>query len=133
MLRWTEQHDIQDEVEKRRKLERPSIEDLLAATPKASLDLIASVLFTVIEELRRRAVIAAERIGAESFIVAGGVASNTGLRERGMRESGLPIYFPSLSLATDNAAMIAGAAFPKFERQEFAGLDLRATAGLVLA
>jgi N6-L-threonylcarbamoyladenine synthase len=133
VLRWTEQHDIKDEIEKRRKLHCPSIDDLLKATPKATLDLIASFQYTVIEELLRRSVISAEQIGAESFIVAGGVASNTGLRERAMRESGLPIYFPSLGLATDNAAMIAAAAFPKFERHEFAGLDLKAQASLVLA
>jgi tRNA N6-adenosine threonylcarbamoyltransferase len=133
VLRWTQQHDIKDEIEKRRKLQRPSIDDLRSATPKATLDLIASFQYTVIEELLRRAVISAEQIGAESFIVAGGVASNTGLRERAMRESGLPVYFPSLALATDNAAMIAAAAFPKFERQEFAGFDLKAQASLVLA
>ena len=61
------------------------------------------------------------------------MASNAGLRERAMRESGLRMYFPSPNLATDNAAMIAAAAFPKFERKEFAGLDLRAEASLVLA
>lgn len=133
VLRWTEQHDLKDEIEKRRKLERPSIDDLLSATPKATLDLIASFQYTVIEELLRRAVISAEQIGAASFIVAGGVASNTGLRERAMRETGVPVYFPSLSLATDNAAMVAAAAFPKFERREFAGLDLKAQASLMLA
>jgi N6-L-threonylcarbamoyladenine synthase len=131
--RWTEQHDIKDEIERRRKLHRMSIDDLLSTTPKATLDLIASFQYTVIEELLRRSVISAEQIAAESFIVAGGVASNTALRERAMRESGLPVYFPSFGLATDNAAMIAAAAFPKFERQEFAGLDLRAQASLVLA
>jgi N6-L-threonylcarbamoyladenine synthase len=133
VLRWTEQHDIKDEIENRRKLQRSSIDDLLSATPKTTLDLIASFQYTVIEELLRRAVIAAEQIGAESFIVAGGVASNRGLRERAMQESGFRVYFPSLALATDNAAMIAAAAFPKFERQEFASLDLRAQASLVLA
>jgi N6-L-threonylcarbamoyladenine synthase len=50
-----------------------------------------------------------------------------------MRESRLPVFFPSPKLATDNAAMIAAAAFPKFERKQFAGLDLRAQASLVLA
>jgi len=133
VLRWTEQHDIKDEIEKRRKLRRRGIDELLSATPKSTLDLIASFQYTVIEELLRRAVMSAEEIGAESFIVAGGVASNAGLSERAMRESGLTMYLPSPHLATDNAAMIAAAAFPKFERKEFAGLDLRAEASLVLA
>jgi N6-L-threonylcarbamoyladenine synthase len=133
VLRWTEQNDIKDEIEKRRKLQRPTIDDLLSATPKATLDLIASFQYTVIEELLRRAVISAEQIDAESFIVAGGVASNTALRHRAVRESGLRVYFPSLALATDNAAMISAAAFPKLARREFASLDLRAQASLVLA
>jgi N6-L-threonylcarbamoyladenine synthase len=133
VLRWTEQHDIKNEVDERRKLQRPTVEELLSATPKSTLDLIASFQYTVIEELLRRSMISAEQIGAESFIVAGGVASNSGLRERATRESRLPVFFPSPKLATDNAAMIAAAAFPKFERKEFAGLDLRAQASLVLA
>jgi N6-L-threonylcarbamoyladenine synthase len=133
VLRWTQQHDIKDEIEKRRRLQQPTLDDLLSNTSKATLDLIASFQSTVIEELLRRLVSSAEQIGAESVIVAGGVACNAGLRARAMRESGLPIYFPSRGLATDNAAMIAAAAFPKFERQEFAGLDLRAQPSMVLA
>jgi N6-L-threonylcarbamoyladenine synthase len=43
------------------------------------------------------------------------------------------VYFPTAGLATDNAAMIAAAAFPKLERLEFAGYDLRARANLALA
>jgi N6-L-threonylcarbamoyladenine synthase len=46
---------------------------------------------------------------------------------------GLPVYFPKPGLATDNAAMIAAAAFPLYERGEFAGLDLKAQANLALA
>jgi N6-L-threonylcarbamoyladenine synthase len=45
----------------------------------------------------------------------------------------LPVYFPSAGLSTDNAAMIAAAAFPKLARREFAGLDIAAQAGLTLA
>ena len=133
VLRWTEQHDIKDEIEKRRGLERPTIDALRTASSNATLDLIASFQHTVIEELLRRLVIAADQICAESIIVAGGVASNAGLRERATRETGLTFYFPSPGLATDNAAMIAAAAFPKFERHEFAGFDLKAHAGLMLA
>jgi N6-L-threonylcarbamoyladenine synthase len=133
VLRWKEQHNIGHEIETRRKLRRPTLDELLSATPKPTLDLLASFQYTVIEELLRRLTTSAEQIGAESVIVAGGVAGNTGLRDRGMRESHLPIYFPSSNLATDNAAMIAAAAFPKFKRQEFAGFDLRAEASLVLA
>jgi N6-L-threonylcarbamoyladenine synthase len=132
VLRWTQRHDIKDEIEKRRKLQGPALDELLSNTSKATLDLIASFQHTVIEELLCRLRSSAEQIDAESVIVAGGVAGNAGLRERAIRESALPVYFPSPRLATDNAAMIAAAAFPKFERQEFAGLDLRAQPSLML-
>ncbi len=133
VLRWTQQHNITDEIEVRRKLQHPTFHELLSATPKPTLDLLASFQYTVIEELLRRVMKSAEQIGAESVIVAGGVAGNSGLRDRAGRESGVPVYFPSSNLATDNAAMIAAAAFPKFGRQEFAGFDLKAEASLVLA
>jgi N6-L-threonylcarbamoyladenine synthase len=44
-----------------------------------------------------------------------------------------PVYFPSPGLSTDNAAMIAAAAFLKLERTDFAGLDIAAQANLTLA
>jgi N6-L-threonylcarbamoyladenine synthase len=43
------------------------------------------------------------------------------------------VYFPTPGLSTDNAAMIAAAAFPKLARGEFAGLDVNAQANLALA
>jgi N6-L-threonylcarbamoyladenine synthase len=45
---------------------------------------------------------------------------------------GLPVYFPSRPLSTDNAAMIAAAAYPKFLTKDFASLDFSAEAGLRL-
>jgi len=62
------------------------------------------------------------------------VACNTGLRDAA-RELHLPypVHFPTPALSTDNAAMIAAAAFPKFERGEFTDLSAPATAGLALA
>ncbi len=79
VLRWTEQSDIANEVERRKQLQNPRFEDWLAATPQRTLDLLASFQATVIEELLRRAVTSADQLGAESVIVAGGVASNRGL------------------------------------------------------
>jgi N6-L-threonylcarbamoyladenine synthase len=133
VLRWTEQHDIRDEIAGRKKLQNPTIEELRSATPQATLDLLASFQHTVIDELLRRATISAEQIGAEAVLVAGGVACNAGLRKRALEERGLDFYFPTADLSTDNAAMIAAAAFPKFQRKEFSGLDLKAQATLVLA
>ena len=131
VLRWTEQHDLREEIAARKQLRNPA--DWLAVTPQATLDLLASFQHTVIEELLRRAIVSADRIGAESVIVGGGVASNAGLRKQALEETGLHFYFPSAGLATDNAAMIAAAAFPKFQRQEFAGFELKAQASLMLA
>lgn len=133
VLRWTRQRDMQAEIDARRKLVRPSLEELRAATPQATLDLLASFQFTVVEELLRRATAAAVQIGAHSILVAGGVAGNTALRQRAAESRDFDFYFPDRSLTTDNAAMIAAAAFPKYARREFAGFDLKAQAGLVLA
>jgi N6-L-threonylcarbamoyladenine synthase len=133
VLRWTEQHDIKAEVERRRQLHKPSLEQLLEATPQTTLDLLASFQYTVIEELMKRARLSADQIGAESVIVAGGVACNEGLRKEARHSGGLNFYFPANSLSTDNAAMIGAAAFPKFQKGEFAGFDLRPQASLVLA
>jgi N6-L-threonylcarbamoyladenine synthase len=84
-----------------------------------------------VTELITRAAASAEKIDARSVIVSGGVACNSGLR----RAANLPypVYFPTPGLSTDNAAMIAAAAFPKFARREFASLDVLAQANLALA
>jgi N6-L-threonylcarbamoyladenine synthase len=132
VLRWTQQHDVKAETEQRRALQNPDVETLRAATPQATLDVIASFQQTVIDELLRHTTSAAEQMGAESVIVAGGVACNTGLRKQSQR-SGFTYYFPTPQLSTDNAAMIAAAAYPKFLQQDFAGFDLKAQAGLMLA
>ncbi|HEV2730247.1 MAG TPA: tRNA (adenosine(37)-N6)-threonylcarbamoyltransferase complex transferase subunit TsaD, partial [Terriglobales bacterium] len=62
-------------------------------------------------------------------------AANDELRQRFEREAameGLPVYFPSRPLSTDNAAMIAAAAYPKFLSRQFAPPDFSAEAGMVL-
>jgi len=132
VLRWTQQHDIKAETEQRRALKNPDLDALRAATPQVTLDLLASFQQTVIDELLRHASAAAEQIGAESIVVAGGVACNTGLRTQAQK-SGFAYYFPTPQLSTDNAAMIAAAAYPKFLRKDFAGFDLKAQASLMLA
>jgi N6-L-threonylcarbamoyladenine synthase len=132
VLRWVEAHDLEREIQARRGLRTQ--EQFLAATPQATLDMLASFQRTVIEELLRRARVAAEEIGARSFIISGGVACNSGLRAAARAERlPCPVYFPSPALSTDNAAMIAAAAFPKLERREFIDLDAKAHASLTLA
>ena len=138
VLRWFEARDMQAEVRGRRELlaasHLPSVEQWLAVTPQATLDVLASFQHTVIEELLRRARRSAEDIGARSLIISGGVASNAGLRlAAGRSHLPYPVYFPAPGLSTDNAAMIAAAAFSKLERSEFAGMTLAADASLALA
>jgi len=138
VLRWVEARDMESEIAVRRALlhenPAPSVEQWLAVTPQATLDLVASFQHSVIHELLTRAAASAETIEARSLIVSGGVACNSGLRERA-RAARLPypVYFPTPGLSTDNAAMIAAAAFPKLAKQEFAAFDIAAQANLRLA
>src|SRR5438874_2009071 len=65
----------------------------------------------------------------KTLIVAGGVACNNALRDasRAVAERlGIPVYFPSPHLSTDNAAMIAAAGTVKLQAGERAGWDLNA-------
>ena len=134
VLRWVEQRDMSAETEARRRLAHPTLDELLAATPQATLDLLASFQKTVIDELLKRAAASAEEIDARSIIVSGGVACNRGLREAvSVARLPCPAFFPSPGLSTDNAAMIAAAAIPKFSRDEFADFTLAAQANLRLA
>lgn len=136
VLRWKEaQAGMDEEISVRRDSEDRTTEGWLAVTPRRTLDLLASFQATVIRELLRRTVRAATETGAQSVMVAGGVACNAGLQSeaKGELAGGLPFYFPTFGLATDNAAMIAAAAHPKFARGEFAAFNLRANASLKLA
>jgi N6-L-threonylcarbamoyladenine synthase len=138
VLRWVESHDLTAEIQARRDLlrttPRPSLDQWLAVTPRPTLDLLASFQRTVIQELLRHAAASAESIDARTLIVSGGVACNSGLRASA-RDARLPypVLFPSPELSTDNAAMIAAAAFPRLLRKEFDDLSLLARANLALA
>jgi len=138
VLRWVEARAMDAEIDARRALVRenpsPSVDEWLAVTPQATRDLLASFQHAVIHELLTRAQAAAESMGARALIISGGVACNSGLRAAaGNARLPYPVYFPSPGLSTDNAAMIAAAAFPKLARGEFAGLDVKAQANLTLA
>ena len=139
VLRWVESKDMTDEIAARRALLRehpePSVEQWLAVTPQPTLDLLASFQQTVVDELLRRAIAAADQVeGVGSLIVSGGVACNSGLRASVNGHAvGVPVYFPSRALSTDNAVMIAAAAFPKLRRGEFADLTAAAEPSLELA
>jgi N6-L-threonylcarbamoyladenine synthase len=138
VLRWVQSHDLAAEIEARRDLLRstpqPSVEQWLALTPQTTRDLLASFQRTAIQELLRRAAASAESIAARTLIVSGGVACNSGLRAAA-RDARLPCpaLFPSPGLSTDNAAMIAAAAFPRLARRQFDDFTLPARANLALA
>jgi N6-L-threonylcarbamoyladenine synthase len=129
VLRWVESRALSDEIEARKKKFRnnpqPSIEDWLSVTPQPTLDLLASFQHTVISELLGHAAAAAAQMeDVRALVITGGVACNAGLRSAaGPRWAGLPVYFPSPALSTDNAVMIAAAAWPRFLRGEFAPLS----------
>ena len=93
------------------------------------LDLVASFQHAVVEDLIRRTLAAAQQFAARSVLVSGGVAANRELRSRFDEESrkhGLEVFFPSRALSTDNAAMIAAAAYSKFVAGERADASLNA-------
>jgi N6-L-threonylcarbamoyladenine synthase len=115
---------------------KPTWEEARALCDQQTLDLIASFQHAVVGDLLRKTYGAAEAVGAASVLVTGGVAANRELRVRFTAEAaerGLPVAFPTLALSTDNAAMIAAAAWPRFLSGDFAGLSLEANPRLVLA
>lgn len=134
VLRHVRAADMEEEIAARRRLFAqglPAIDKVREATPQATLDLVASFQKTVIDELLRRAVRAAEEQPVDSIIVSGGVAANSGLRSS-FASLPYPVFFPSLSLSTDNAAMIAAAAYPRLRRGERSEFDMRPKPSLAL-
>jgi N6-L-threonylcarbamoyladenine synthase len=82
--------------------------------PDTILGLVASYQAAIIEQLIHRVVKALEIHEVDSIHVSGGVSCNTALRESFSNHFGgigIPVYFPQPALTTDNAAMIAAAAF----------------------
>jgi N6-L-threonylcarbamoyladenine synthase len=139
VLRYVETHHMRESTEARRTAlaADPSITPKTAAPlcDQRTLDLIASFQYAVVGNLLRQTFAATESLGARSIVVSGGVAANSELRRRFQAEAdrrGLPIAFPSLALSTDNAAMIAAAAWPKLLAHDFAPEDLGATPQLRL-
>jgi N6-L-threonylcarbamoyladenine synthase len=143
VLRYVELHHLRPEAEARREAlftgpdapARPTIEEALATCDPTTLDLIASFQQAVVGDLMKKTFAAAEALDAGRILVTGGVAANRELRERFTAEAvrrGIGVAFPTLALSTDNAAMIAAAAWPRFVAGEFAPPDLTADPSLVL-
>jgi N6-L-threonylcarbamoyladenine synthase len=126
-------------VEARRRalanMAKPRLEDYLSNCDKLTLDLVASFQRAIVEDLVAKTLAAARAYDVATLFITGGVAANQELRQTFEREGakeGLPVYFPSRPLSTDNAAMIAAAAYPKFLLKNFASMDFSAEAGLPL-
>jgi N6-L-threonylcarbamoyladenine synthase len=139
VLRYVETQDLKAGIEARRQalaeMHEPKVEDVLRLCGRQTLNLVASFQRTIVNDLVTKTLAAAREYDVQTLFVSGGVASNRELRSAFEREAGmqgLPVFFPSRALSTDNAAMIAAAAYPKFLRGEFVAMDFSAEAGLAL-
>jgi len=139
VLRYVELRDMRKTIEQRRgalrPVNRPKPEDYLALCDKQTLDLVASFQRVMVNDLISKTLAAANEFNVSTLLVTGGVAANSELRssfEREAKGEGLPVYFPSRKLSTDNAAMIAAAAYPRYLAEQFADPELSADAALRL-
>jgi N6-L-threonylcarbamoyladenine synthase len=139
VLRYVETEGMADSIDRRRaalsRIAKPQIEDYLANCDRQVLDLAASFQRAVVEDLVGKTLAAAREYQAATLLVSGGVAANGELRlgfERRASAEGLRVLFPSRPLSTDNAAMIAAAAYPKWLAHDFATPELSAEASLPL-
>jgi N6-L-threonylcarbamoyladenine synthase len=139
VLRYVETEKLKPAIEARRQalagIGKPALEDVLRLCDRQTLNLVASFQRTMVNDLVMKTLAAAREYDVHTLFVSGGVAANRELRAAFEREAGmqgLPVFFPSRALSTDNAAMIAAAAFPKFLRREFVAMDFSAEAGMRL-
>lgn len=139
VLRFTETHKLAEAIETRRRalldIARPTVDDYLRLCDRTTLDLIASFQRAMVDDLVSKTLTAARDNDVATLLVTGGVAANSELRstfEREAAQSGIAAHFPSRILSTDNAAMIAAAAYPKWLTRDFADEHLSAEANLPL-
>jgi N6-L-threonylcarbamoyladenine synthase len=79
--------------------------------PLPLADLAASFQKAVTKVLVRKTLEAQKQTGAKSVVLAGGVAANSELRRRFIEASPVPVFYPAPQFCTDNAAMVASAAY----------------------
>jgi len=143
VLRYVETQNLKPAIEARRQAlagtviekDKPAVEDIRGLCDRQTLNLVASFQRSMVNDLVMKTLAAAREYDVRTLFVSGGVAANRELRTAFEREAGmqgLPVFFPSRALSTDNAAMIAAAAFPKFLRGEFVAMDFCAEAGMAL-
>jgi N6-L-threonylcarbamoyladenine synthase len=139
VLRYVQLNQLYPSIQRRREalaaIPGATPSDARALCDARTLGLIASFQRAVVDDLKRKTFQAAQAVGAETILVSGGVAANRELRVRFTAEArmrGTSIAFPSPALSTDNAAMIAAAAWPKFLSGQFASPELTAQPSLAL-
>ena len=111
-------------------------EQLLPLCSPKTLALVREFQNAVVRDLVDRTMIAVREVGLESVLVSGGVAANSQLRatfEERAKTSGVGVFFPSRALSTDNAAMIAAAAYPRLRAGLLADVTLNADPSFALA
>ena len=103
--------------------------------PVCQADVAASFQKAVVDVLVEHSMHAVEEYGLHKFAIAGGVASNSSLRETLARECAarqISFYYPSPILCTDNAAMIGAAGYYEYCKGIRHGYDLNAVPNLRL-
>jgi N6-L-threonylcarbamoyladenine synthase len=111
-------------------------EQLLPLCSPKTLALVREFQNAVVRDLVQRTMTAAEELDVASVLVSGGVAANSQLRatfEERAKSAGVEVFFPSRALSTDNAAMIAAAAYSRFRAGILADNRLNADPSLALA
>ena len=96
-------------------------------------DVAASFQVAVVDVLVDKTLQAAKEYGIDKIALAGGVASNSALRngmELACKKEGKTLFYPSPIFCTDNAAMIGVAAYYEYKNGVRHGLDLNAVPGL---
>jgi N6-L-threonylcarbamoyladenine synthase len=139
VLRYVETEDMAPSIALRRsalaQLTAPGVADILKHCDRRTLNLVASFQRGVVQDLVGKTLAAAAEYQAVTLLVSGGVAANSELRQvfqRTATREGLRVMFPSRPLSTDNAAMIAAAAYPKWLVRDFASTDVSIEASLPL-
>ena len=139
VLRYVELEGMRETVTARQNalagVGKPTAETVLPLCDRKTLDLVASFQRAVVQDLVLKTLQAARESAARTLFVTGGVAANSELRQVFTSEAakeGLPVYFPSRRLSTDNAAMIAAAAYPKWLARDFAAAEFSVEASLAL-
>ncbi|HUR30845.1 MAG TPA: tRNA (adenosine(37)-N6)-threonylcarbamoyltransferase complex transferase subunit TsaD, partial [Saprospiraceae bacterium] len=88
-------------------------------------DICASIQYTIIEILSRKILAASKKYEIKEIGISGGVAANSGLRKRLTalsKEHQWNLYIPAMEYCTDNAGMIAMAAYYQYLDGNFSSL-----------